>query len=117
MGGLGIMNIMLLSVTERTTEIGLLIAIGAQRRDVLFQFLTEAVVLSLGGGIGGVVLGFGVAGLLSRLVASLAAYPALPSASAVGQSLAVSIAIGVTFGVYPAARAAWLDPIVALRSE
>jgi putative ABC transport system permease protein len=117
MGGLGIMNIMLLSVTERTTEIGLLIAVGAQRRDVLFQFLTEAAVLSLGGGIGGVIVGFGIAALLSRFVAALAAYPALPSASTAGLGLAVSIAIGVAFGLYPAARATWLDPIVALRSE
>lgn len=117
MGGLGIMNIMLLSVTERTAEIGLMIAVGAQRRDVLLQFLTEAVALSLGGAIGGVALGFGIAAVLPRLIAQLAAYPDLPSIGMVGISLAVSLAIGVGFGVYPAARAAWLDPIVALRAE
>jgi putative ABC transport system permease protein len=117
MGGLGIMNIMLLAVTERTREIGIMIAVGAQRRDVLLQFLIEAVALSVGGGVGGVALGFGLAPILARLVANLAAYPELPSAGAVGSSLAVSLAIGVGFGVYPAARAAWLDPIVALRAE
>jgi putative ABC transport system permease protein len=116
MGGLGIMNIMLLSVTERTSEIGLLIAVGAGRRDVLLQFLAEAAALAIGGGVGGVALGFGVAAILSRLVAALTAYPELPSIGAVALSLAVSLAIGIAFGLYPAARAAWLDPIVALRA-
>lgn len=117
MGGLGIMNIMLLSVTERTSEIGLMIAVGAQRIDVLLQFLAEAVTLSLGGAVGGVVIGFVLSATLSRLIAALASYPELPSVGAVGLGLGVSIGIGVCFGLYPAARAAWLDPIQALRSE
>ncbi|MEA2641447.1 MAG: putative transport system permease protein [Chloroflexota bacterium] len=112
-GGIGIMNIMLVSVTERTREIGIRLAIGAQPGDVLSQFLVEAVVLSLLGGILGIALGSGVA-LLMPVVAGFATV--LPW-NAIGLSFGVSAAIGVFFGIYPARKASRLDPIVALRYE
>jgi putative ABC transport system permease protein len=112
-GGVGIMNIMLVSVTERTREIGLRMAIGARTRDVLRQFLFEAVLLSvLGGG-----LGVGIGALGSHLIASNLNWPTHISTNAIWIAFGVSAAIGVTFGYYPALRAARLDPIEALRAE
>jgi putative ABC transport system permease protein len=112
-GGIGIMNIMLVSVTERTREIGIRLAIGAQPRDVLFQFLVEAVVLSLMGGIIGILIGSGVA-LAMPLVAG---WTTVLPWNAIILSFGVSAAIGMFFGIYPARKASQLDPIVALRYE
>lgn len=112
-GGIGIMNIQLVSVTERTREIGLRMAIGATEGDVQRQFLTEAVVMSLIGGAVGIAAGIGA----SLLIASTAGWPIAVSGAAVSGAAAVSIAIGVFFGYYPAQKAARLDPIEALRYE
>ena len=112
-GGIGIMNIMLVSVTERTREIGIRIAIGAKRRDILLQFLTEAVLLTTCGGIIGMLLG--VAG--ARLVATLVGWPTLVSANTIIIAFAFSAGVGVFFGFYPARKAASLNPIEALRYE
>jgi putative ABC transport system permease protein len=112
-GGIGIMNIQLVSVTERTREIGLRMAIGATEGDVQRQFLTEAVVMSLLGG----VIGIGVGMLASLIIASTAGWPILVSGAAVAGAAAVAIAIGIFFGYYPAQKAARLDPIEALRYE
>ncbi len=112
-GGIGIMNIMLVSVTERTREIGLRMAIGARARDVLLQFLVEAVVLSLLGGSIGIMLGFG----LSQVVTLWQGWPTAVSTNAVVVSFGFAAAIGVFFGFYPARKAAALDPIDALRFE
>jgi putative ABC transport system permease protein len=112
-GGIGIMNIMLVSVTERTREIGLRMAIGARGRDVLLQFLVEAVVLSLFGGTIGIALGFG----LSQAVTYWMQWPTAVSTGAVAISFGFAGAIGVFFGFYPARQAAALDPIDALRFE
>ena len=112
-GGVGVMNIMLMNVTQRTREIGIRKALGARRRDVLQQFLTEAVTLTMVGGATGVLVGLGVA----RLVASLSRFPATFSASAVAAGLIVSALVGLFFGTYPAWRAARLDPIESLHHE
>jgi putative ABC transport system permease protein len=112
-GGIGIMNIMLVSVTERTREIGIRLAIGAQPRDVLFQFLVEAVVLSLLGGIIGILVGSGTALLLPVIAGWTTVLPW----NAIVLSFGVSAAIGMFFGIYPARKASQLDPIVALRYE
>jgi putative ABC transport system permease protein len=112
-GGIGIMNIMLVSVTERTREIGIRLAIGAQPRDVLFQFLVEAVVLSLLGGVIGIAIGAGVAVLLPVV----AGWATVVPWNAIVLSFGVSAAIGMFFGIYPARKASQLDPIVALRYE
>ena len=112
-GGIGIMNIMLVSVTERTREIGLRMAVGARRRDILIQFLIEATTLSVVGGAAGVLLGVGAA----YAVAEIAAWPTLIQADSIFLAVGVSAAIGVFFGYYPARRAAMLDPIEALRRE
>ncbi len=112
-GGIGIMNIMLVSVTERTREIGLRMAIGARGRDVLLQFLVEAVVLSLFGGAVGIALGFG----LSQGVTLWMSWPTAVSPGAVAVAFGFAGAIGVFFGFYPARKAAALDPIDALRFE
>jgi putative ABC transport system permease protein len=112
-GGIGIMNIMLVSVTERTREIGLRMAIGARGRDVLLQFLVEAVVLSLVGGAIGIALGFA----LSRCVTLWMQWPTSVSPNAVAVAFGFAAATGVFFGFYPAQKAAALDPIDALRFE
>ena len=112
-GGIGIMNIMLVSVTERTREIGIRLAVGAHGRDVLLQFLTEAIILSLMGGTLGILLGVGS----SQLISKLNGWPVLVSSTAVVGSFAFSAFIGVFFGFYPARKAAELDPIEALRYE
>ncbi|MDH3319030.1 MAG: ABC transporter permease [Betaproteobacteria bacterium] len=112
-GGIGIMNIMLVSVTERTREIGLRMALGARTRDILGQFLVEAVTLSLIGGLVGVLAGVG--GALA--VAQLAGWKVLLSGEAVALSVAFAFVIGVFFGFYPARKAARLNPVEALRFE
>jgi putative ABC transport system permease protein len=112
-GGVGIMNIMLVSVTERTREIGIRMAIGATESDVLQQFLIEAVILSMLGGSAGIALGVGsVLG-----IAEVLRWPTTVSMSALGVSVLFSVAIGIFFGFYPARQAAKLDPIEALRFE
>ncbi|HEX7075009.1 MAG TPA: ABC transporter permease [Hyphomicrobiaceae bacterium] len=112
-GGIGIMNIMLVSVTERTREIGLRMAVGGRRRDILTQFLVEAVTLSLLGGIIGVAIGIGGA----AIVAFSAEWPILINAQAVMVAMAAAGMTGILFGFFPARRAAMLNPIDALRSE
>jgi ABC-type antimicrobial peptide transport system permease subunit len=112
-GGIGIMNIMLVAVTERTREIGVRRAVGARSRDVLVQFLVEAVTLSMLGGVGGIVLGFAASAGIERLLE----WPARVSPGAVGVSFAIAVAVGVFFGFYPARKASLLDPIDALRYE
>jgi ABC-type antimicrobial peptide transport system permease subunit len=112
-GGVGIMNIMLVSVTERTREIGLRMAVGARPGDILRQFLVEAVILCLLGGIVGMVLGHGA----SVLVTAFLKWPTIPSIEAVVVSFVVCVSVGVIFGYYPAWKASRLDPIVALRYE
>ena len=112
-GGIGIMNIMLVSVTERTREIGVRKALGATRRTILFQFLVEALVLCVFGGILGVAGGFGAAELITRLYGSSTAV----APEAVAVALGFSAAIGLFFGIWPARRASILDPIEALRYE
>ena len=116
-GGIGVMNIMLVSVTERTREIGIRKAIGARRRDLLLQFLLEASLLSLVGGAVGVLAGWGMGVAMGRLELNGQRIQALVQGDIVVLALAVSIAIGLFFGIYPAMRAARLDPIVALRHE
>jgi putative ABC transport system permease protein len=112
-GGIGIMNIMLVSVTERTREIGIRLAIGARERDVLTQFLIEAVMMSVLGGIIGILLGLG----LSYAGTSALGFPFIPSMPAVVIAFLFSAAIGIGFGFFPARKAARLDPIEALRHE
>jgi putative ABC transport system permease protein len=112
-GGIGVMNIMLVSVTERTREIGLRLAIGARRRDILAQFLIEAVVLALLGGAVGVAAGIGLSHALGRL----AGWPTLIQPDAVALAVGVSALTGLFFGYWPARRAARLDPIAALRHD
>jgi putative ABC transport system permease protein len=112
-GGIGIMNIMLVSVTERTREIGIRMSIGARARDILTQFLIEALVLSLLGGITGIILG--VVG--SNVISSIAKWPTIITAFSIILSFGFSIAIGIFFGFYPARKAAMLNPIDALRYE
>jgi putative ABC transport system permease protein len=112
-GGIGIMNIMLVSVTERTREIGLRLAIGARGSDVLMQFLVEAVVISLVGGFLGIATGYGV----SEFVKTYNQWPTFIPSESVFTSVAFSAAVGIFFGFYPARKAAGLDPIEALRFE
>jgi putative ABC transport system permease protein len=112
-GGIGIMNIMLVSVTERTREIGIRMAVGARPNYVRMQFLTESLVLSLMGGLIGIVIG----GALSVLVSRILGWPTLVSALSVLISFGFATVIGIFFGYYPAHKAAALDPIEALRYE
>ena len=112
-GGIGIMNIMLVSVTERTREIGIRMAIGARRNDILLQFMTEAVLLTMIGGIAGILLGCAGATAVSRLLE----WPTLISFQSVSVAFIFSGAVGIFFGFYPARKAAGLNPIDALRYE
>jgi len=112
-GGIGIMNIMLVSVTERTREIGIRLAVGARERDILVQFLIEAVFLSVAGGAVGILLGIGGSLLISRF----AGWSTLISPGAVLVAFSFSAAVGIFFGFYPARKASRLDPIEALRHE
>ncbi len=112
-GGVGIMNIMLVSVTERTREIGLRMAVGARSRDILLQFLTEATLLCLAGGVVGLLMGRGSALMVKRFLN----WPVEASMEAIVASIVVSAVVGIVFGFYPAWKAARLDPIEALRYE
>jgi ABC-type antimicrobial peptide transport system permease subunit len=112
-GGIGIMNIMLVSVTERTREIGIRMAVGARRRDILSQFLVESATLGITGGLIGIAVG--IAG--SRVITRIAGWATLISPQAVLLAFTFAVAVGVFFGLYPARRAAQLDPIEALRHE
>ena len=112
-GGIGIMNIMLVSVTERTREIGIRMAVGARGRDILWQFLVEALVLSLLGGVIGIILGVGA----SQVVSDIFKWPTLISIQALLLSFSFSGGVGIFFGFYPARKAAQMDPIEALRYE
>jgi putative ABC transport system permease protein len=112
-GGIGIMNIMLLAVTERTKEVGLRMAVGARARDVLLQFLAEAVTLSLVGGVLGVIVGIAAAGGLRQFLR----FSTELSMAGIVLAFAIAAAIGVFFGYYPARRASQLEPIDALRFE
>jgi macrolide transport system ATP-binding/permease protein len=112
-GGVGIMNIMLVSVTERTREIGIRMAVGARARDILRQFLVEALVLCLAGGLAGILLGRGI----SIIVTELLHWVTMPSVPAIVAAVAVSATVGIIFGYYPAWKASRLDPIQALRYE
>jgi len=112
-GGIGIMNVMLVSVTERTREVGVRLAVGARSRDIILQFLLEAMLISIGGGVLGVAVGI----LSIPLAASLNSGIALLEPGSIPLALIVSIVVGILFGIYPALRAARLDPIEALRYE
>ena len=112
-GGIGIMNIMLVSVTERTREIGIRMAVGARGRDILWQFLVEALVLSLIGGIIGIILGVGA----SKIISQMFKWPTLISVQALFLSFSFAGGVGIFFGFYPARKAAQMDPIEALRFE
>jgi len=117
-GSIGIMNIMLVSVVERTREIGLRKALGAKRRDILVQFLTESATLSLCGGVAGIILGW----VIIKIVSVIAVNAGLPFVAmlpldVVALAVGVSLLVGLISGIYPAFRAARLDPIEALRHE
>ncbi len=112
-GGIGIMNIMLASILERTHEIGVRRAVGARKRDILRQFLVEAILISFVGGLLGIACGFG----LSRLVALMAGWSTIVTMDSILLAFLVSVTVGLIFGIYPAAKAARLDPVEALRYE
>jgi putative ABC transport system permease protein len=112
-GGIGIMNIMLASVSERTREIGLRRAVGARQSDIIRQFVVESTTISFAGGSIGVIFGF----LLSRLIAWLAGWSTIVTASSIALAFLVSISVGLVFGIYPAMKAARLDPVEAIRHE
>ena len=112
-GGIGIMNIMLVSVTERTREIGIRKAIGATPRDILLQFLIEAAIISLLGGLIGI--GIGIGG--SKTLSAVAGWATIVNSTAIITAVVVSAGVGIFFGIYPASKAASLHPIDALRFE
>jgi putative ABC transport system permease protein len=112
-GGIGIMNIMLVSVTERTREIGIRMAVGARSKDILAQFLVEAVTLAIAGGLAGIVIGLAA----SQIIASVAEWTTEIPPEAIGLAFVFSGAVGIFFGFYPARKASRLDPIEALRYE
>jgi putative ABC transport system permease protein len=112
-GGIGIMNIMLTSVVERTKEIGVRRTAGATRRHVLWQFLVEALLMTVGGGVVGILIGAGVAAAIT----ALAGWRTYVSASAIAVGFAVSCAVGLAFGLYPAVKASRLEPVDAMRYE
>ncbi|MCI0485100.1 MAG: ABC transporter permease [Blastocatellia bacterium] len=112
-GGIGIMNIMLASILERTREIGVRRAVGARRRDIWTQFLVEALTISFIGGVMGILFGFGI----SRIVALYAEWSTFVTGTAIAMSFGVSASVGLIFGLYPAVRASRLDPVEALRYE
>ena len=119
-GGVGIMNIMLVSVTERTREIGVRMAVGARSLDILRQFLVESIILSLFGGVVGLLLGVGASTGITLIINSVTQgteWPVVISFPAAGLAMAFAAAVGVFFGFYPAWRASRLDPIEALRYE
>ena len=112
-GGIGIMNIMLATVLERTREIGIRRAIGARQADIIRQFLTEAILISIVGGLLGIAFGF----TLSKVIAAAAGWSTVVTATSIGVAFGVSVGIGLVFGIYPAMQAAKLDPIEAIRYE
>src|SRR5262249_33160817 len=112
-GGIGIMNIMLASILERTREIGVRRAVGARQSDIIRQFVVEAVLISFVGGSFGIVFGF----VMSRLIALLAGWSTIVTASSILLAFLVSISVGLVFGIYPAVKAARLDPVEAIRYE
>jgi putative ABC transport system permease protein len=112
-GGIVIMNIMLVSVTERTREIGVRKSVGARRRDILNQFLMESMVVTLTGGMVGILIGF----TLSLIVSAATGFPARITPEATALGFGVSGAVGIFFGIFPAMRASRLDPVTALRYE
>jgi putative ABC transport system permease protein len=112
-GGIGIMNIMLVSVTERIREIGIRMSVGAREKDILFQFLTEAIVLSVMGGFIGIGVGVGT----SKLISHFAGWQTLISAGSIMLAFLFAGSVGIFFGYYPARKASKLDPIEALRYE
>ncbi|HET9320917.1 MAG TPA: ABC transporter permease, partial [Bryobacteraceae bacterium] len=116
-GGIGIMNIMIVSVTERTREIGIRKAVGARRRDIMFQFLAESVLVSLTGGIGGITAGIALAAIGGSLRIGGSPLPVEVTVQAVLLAAGISMIIGIFFGLYPATRAARLQPVEALRYE
>jgi putative ABC transport system permease protein len=111
-GGVGVMNIMLMSVTERTREIGVRKAIGARKRDISFQFITEAVTLTGVGGASGVILS-----LIISFILQAVHFPSAVPVAAIVIAVVVSCSVGLFFGIYPAIKAARLDPVIALRYE
>jgi len=112
-GGIGIMNIMLASILERTREIGIRRAVGARQSDIVRQFVVEAVMISFVGGSVGIVFGFA----MSRLIAWLAGWSTVVTLSSILLAFIVSISVGLMFGIYPAVKAACLDPVEAIRYE
>jgi len=112
-GGIGIMNIMLASILERTREIGVRRAVGARQSDIVRQFVVEAMLISFGGGVIGIAFGF----VMSRLIALLAGWSTIVTASSIALAFLVSISVGLVFGIYPATKAARLDPVEAIRHE
>jgi putative ABC transport system permease protein len=112
-GGIVIMNIMLMVVSERTREIGLRKALGARRADIMWQVLTESVTLSICGGVAGIVLGAGI----GQVISAVTPLPARLELWSVALGIGITAAVGLFFGLYPASRAARLDPIEALRRE
>jgi putative ABC transport system permease protein len=112
-GGIGIMNIMLASILERTREIGLRRAVGARQADIIRQFVVEAMMISFAGGTIGVIFGF----FISRVIAWLAGWSTIVTFSSIALAFLVSISVGLVFGIYPASKAARLDPVEAIRYE